>query len=215
MGGVSIRVCLINTGIQTFLAHGNKLLFTKNDCLPWTEHDKSISEDMQVNRGFATTLAYLRLRSYRYGVRSNVSTTITQWSGGFPFLHTIQSCLPLRIFFCKGSVGITKRQTGNSKSSSSKLSVFTLPSFALLPANTLEKQKISLGQAGKLETKGKIIQSVWHRLTKTSKSSWTSPRLGSASISLNVFRMWARKKSPTETLFMPSRMERLTRKLPG
>ena len=28
-----------------------------------------------------------------------------------------------------------------------------------------KKQKISLGQAGKLETKGKKIQSVWHRLT--------------------------------------------------
>lgn len=58
MGGVSIRVCLVNTGIQTFLPHGNGLLFAKNDSLP------------------------------------------------------------LRIFFCKGSVGITKRQTGNGKSSS-------------------------------------------------------------------------------------------------
>ena len=133
----------------------------------------------------------------------------------FPLFHAIQSGLPLRIFFCKDSVGITKRQTGNGKSSSNGLSVFAVPLFALLPANTLEKQKISLGQAGKLETKGKKIQSVWHRLTRTSKSSWTSLRLGSASISLNVFRMWVRKKLLIETLFMPSRMERLTRKLPG
>ena len=51
--------------------------------------------------------------------------------------------------FAKVLVGITKRQTGNGKSSSNGLSVFTVPSFALLPANTLEKQKISLGQAGK------------------------------------------------------------------
>ncbi|WP_276805781.1 hypothetical protein [Bacteroides stercorirosoris] len=57
--------------------------------------------------------------------------------------------------FAKVLVGITKRQTGNGKSSSNGLSVFTVPSFALLPANTLEKQKISLGQAEKLETKGK------------------------------------------------------------
>ena len=59
------------------------------------------------------------------------------------------------ILFAKVLVGITKRQTGNGKSSSNGLSVFTVPSFALLPANTLEKQKISLGQAEKLETKGK------------------------------------------------------------
>jgi hypothetical protein len=147
---------------------------------------------MQVDRDFATVLAYLGLRSFYPKVRSNVPTTILLWSGALS--HTILSGLPLRIFFCKGFVGIAKRQTGNGKSSSNGLSVFTVPSFALLPANALEKQKISLGQAEKLETKGKIIQSVWHRLTRTSKSSWTSPKFGSASISLNVFRMWARKK---------------------
>lgn len=84
---------------------------------------------MQVDRDFATALAYLRLRPYRYGVRSNVSTTITLWSGGLPFLCMIKSGLPLRIFFCKGSVGITKRQTGNGKSPSNKLSVFAVPSL--------------------------------------------------------------------------------------
>lgn len=42
MGGVSIRVCLVNTGIQTFLPHGNGLLFAKNDSLPWTEHGKAV-----------------------------------------------------------------------------------------------------------------------------------------------------------------------------
>ncbi len=41
MGGVSIRVCLVNTGIQTFLPHGNGSLFAKNDSLPWTEHGKT------------------------------------------------------------------------------------------------------------------------------------------------------------------------------
>lgn len=100
---------------------------------------------MQVDRDFATALAYLRLRPYRYGVRSNVSTTITLWSGGLPFLCMIKSGLPLRIFFCKGSVGITKRQTGNGKSPSNKLSVFAVPSFALLhimPASPKEARII-------------------------------------------------------------------------
>lgn len=35
------RNSLVNTGIQTFLSHGNKLLFAKNDSLPWTKHDKT------------------------------------------------------------------------------------------------------------------------------------------------------------------------------
>jgi hypothetical protein len=62
MGGVSIKVCLVNTGMQTFLPHGNGLLFAKNDSLPWTGHGKTACGDMQVNRDFATALAYLRLR---------------------------------------------------------------------------------------------------------------------------------------------------------
>ena len=77
--------CLVNTDIQTFLPHGNKLLFAKNDNLTWAEHDKTVSEDMQVDRDFATALAYLRLRPYRYEVRSNPSATITLWSGDFHF----------------------------------------------------------------------------------------------------------------------------------
>lgn len=110
---------------------------------------------MQVNRNFASALAYLRLRSFHKEVRPNVSTIITLRSGNFSFYHTILFGLPLRIFFCKGYVGITKRQTGNGKSSSNGLSVFSAPSFALLPANTLEKQKYPLGKPESLKQKGK------------------------------------------------------------
>ena len=98
---------------------------------------------MQVDRDFATVLAYLGLRSFYPKVRSNVPTTILLWSGALS--HTILSGLPLRIFFCKGSVGITKRQTGNGKSPSNKLSVFAVPSFALLhimPASPKEARII-------------------------------------------------------------------------
>ena len=98
---------------------------------------------MQVDRDFATVLAYLGLRSFYPKVRSNVPTTILLWSGALT--HTILSGLPLRIFFCKGSVGITKRQTGNGKSPSNKLSVFAVPSFALLhimPASPKEARII-------------------------------------------------------------------------
>lgn len=62
---------------------------------------KTICWDMQVDRDFATVLAYLGLRSFHPKVRSNVPTTILLWSGALS--HTILSGLPLRIFFCKGS----------------------------------------------------------------------------------------------------------------
>lgn len=103
----------------------------------------------------------------RYDTCISSFTAISLWSSvkslcnyytmewGLPLFCMIESGLPLRIFFCKGSVGITKRQTGNGKSSSNKLSVFTIPSFALLPANTLEKQKYPLGKPESLKQKGK------------------------------------------------------------
>lgn len=41
MGRSGLWNCLVSTGIQTFLPHGNGLLFAKNNSLPWTEHDKT------------------------------------------------------------------------------------------------------------------------------------------------------------------------------
>ena len=168
-------------------------------------------------RWIETSLRHLHISADGHFIKKfgqDVSTILTHGVGASHDFIWFCPAYLCGYSFAKVLVGIIKRQTGNGKSSSNGLSVFAVPSFALLPANTLGKQKISLGQAEKLETKGKIIQSVWHRLTRTSKSSWTSPRFGSASISLNVFRMWARRKLPTETLFMLSRMERLMRKLP-
>lgn len=103
-------------GIQTFLPHGNGLLFVKNDSLPWTGHGKTACGDMQV---IETSLRHLHISAYGHAIESSVKSFYNyRTMTCFPLLHAIQSGLPLRIFFCKGSAGITKRQTGNDKSSS-------------------------------------------------------------------------------------------------
>ena len=165
MGGVSTRVCLVNTGIQTFLPHGNGLLFTKNDSLPGPDMTRPPAE---ICRLIETSLRHLHISAYGHAIESSVKSFYNyRTMTCFPLLHAIQSGLPLRIFFCKGLSALPNGKPETSNLPQTGLSVFAVPSFALLPANTLEKQKISLGQAGKLETKGKKIQSVWHRLTRT------------------------------------------------
>jgi hypothetical protein len=76
----------------------------------------------------------------------------------------------------------------------------------------LRTAKISFGQAEKLADRREKNQSVWYRWTKASESSWKSHRHGSANIFPNVFRMWARRKSPTDSWFMTSRTEGLMKR---
>jgi len=74
----------------------------------------------------------------------------------FPLLHAIQSGLPLRVFFCKGSVGITKRQTGNVKSSSNGVERICCSLICLIACQHAGKAKnIPWGKPESLKQKGK------------------------------------------------------------
>lgn len=125
----------------------------------------------EICRLIETSLRHLHISAYGHAIESSIKSFYNyRTMTCFPLLHAIQSGLPLRIFFCKGSVGITKRQTGNGKSSSNGVERICCSLICLIACQHAGKAKISLGQAGKLETKGKKIQSVWHRLTRTSKT---------------------------------------------
>lgn len=113
--------------------------------------------------------------------------------------------------FCKGISGITNVKHRAENLPQTGLSVFSasLEVCLIECLRFWELQKISFGQAEKLADRREKNQSVWYRWTKASESSWKSRRHGSASIFPNVFRMWAKRKSPTDSWFMTSRMEGL------
>ena len=83
----------------------------------------------EICRLIETSLRHLHISAYGHAIESSVKSFYNyRTMTCFPLLHAIQSGLPLRIFFCKGSVGITKRQTGNGKSSSNGVErIFSFP----------------------------------------------------------------------------------------
>lgn len=107
-----------------------------------------------------------------------------------------------------------KRQTQGWKSSSNGIErIFSFP-WSLpywMPALLRTAKNILRASWKTCRQKGKN-QSVWYRWTKALESSWKSLRHGSASIFPNVFRMWARRKSPTDSWFMTSRTEGLMKR---
>lgn len=107
-----------------------------------------------------------------------------------------------------------KRQTQGWKSSSNGVErIFSFPCSLpyWMPALLRTAKNILRASWKTCRQKGKN-QSVWYRWTKASESSWKSHRHGSASIFPNVFRMWARRKSPTDRWSMTSRMEGLMKR---
>lgn len=101
MGGVSTRVCLVNTKAyrhSCLMATGCYLSRT-TVCLG-PDMARPPAEICRLSRlRYGTCISPLTAMPLK--VRSNVPTTILLWSGALS--HTILSGLPLRIFFCKGS----------------------------------------------------------------------------------------------------------------
>lgn len=94
------RNSLVNTGIQTFLSHGNKLLFAKNDSLPWTKHDKTAKRYAGWSRlRYGTCISSLTVISLCSSVKCLFNYYSMEWGLLLPCM--IKSSLPLRIFFAK------------------------------------------------------------------------------------------------------------------
>lgn len=116
----------------------------------------------EICRLIETSLRHLHISAYGHAIESSVKSFYnhrTMKCFFHCFIRFSPACL-CGYSFAKVLPTLPNGKPGTTNLPQTGLSVFAVPSFALLPANTLEKQKISLGQAGKLETKGKKIQSV-------------------------------------------------------
>ena len=123
------------------------------------------------------------------------------------------ACL-CRYFFAKVSPALQTSNTGLKIFLKRGLSVFSafLEVCLIECLRFWELQKNILRASWKTCWQKGKNQSVWYRWTKASESSWKNHRHGSASIFPNVFRMWARRKSPTDSWFMTSRTEGLMKR---
>ena len=111
----------------------------------------------EICRLIETSLRHLHISAYGHAIESSVKSFYNyRTMTCFPLLHAIQSGLPLRIFFCKGSVGNTNRQTGNGKSSSNGVERISCSLICLIACQHAGKaKKYPLGKPESLKQKGK------------------------------------------------------------
>ena len=141
---MSIRVCLVNTQ-----AYRHSCRMATGCYLPRTTvclGPNMTRPPAEICRLIETSLRHLHISAYGHAIESSVKSFYshrTMKCFSHCFMRFSPACL-CGYSFAKVLSALPNAKPETANLPQTELSVFAVPSFALLPANTLETQKISL-----------------------------------------------------------------------